>query len=90
MKKYNNNIFPNVNSSMGDATMRFNKRPRFGGGPNINSSAPRYPHQNQTSYQQYSQNRNNVTETYKSSQNQFESGSRHFYGQGCRIDHQHL
>lgn len=81
MKKYNNNMFANANSSMGDATMRFNKRPRFGGGPNNNSGAMRYPHQNQTSYQQYTQNRNNVTETYQSSPNQFENSSRQFYGQ---------
>ena len=81
MKKYNNNMFANANSSMGDTTMRFNKRQRFGDGPNNNSGAMRYSHQNQTSYQQYTQNRNNVTEIYQSSPKQFESSSRHFYGQ---------
>lgn len=90
MKKYsNNNMFAKSTSSIGDASMRFNKRQTFGNGPNNNSGVTRYPHLNQSSYQQYTPHRNNVIETYQPSLNQFKSNSRIAYGQCLPIAQNH-
>ncbi|KAI8128724.1 Protein painting of fourth [Lucilia cuprina] len=76
MNKYNNN--GNFSRApVGDSSMRFNKRPRYGVNNSGAKSSPRFKHQNQTGYQ-YSPNRNVTTDSFQC--NPYDKGPRNFYG----------
>ncbi|KAM7341946.1 RNA binding domain-containing protein painting of fourth [Cochliomyia hominivorax] len=98
MNKYKNNF---SRSSGGDSPMRFNKRPRysannlnnttsFGGSISGSSNNLRPKHQNISSYQQYTQNRNSPNNAVETVQHQYENSSRNFYGiSPNRTNHNH-